>query len=193
MSGPITIRGTAPGMEQRENRPEYLKSSGVTMRVLLSSHVVEFGVLLDELKTAYRRIGEFIGVVENGPPKWDKERAEEIAKRLGCLRNDALAALFECEWDAAKAEDLLIRSGTCAVPKAADPADAPPPAPAQAVTYEASATEVVGPKVEQEGPLCPRCKGSMRKKKNKSNGTRFWGCSKYPECRGTVDIAGTEA
>ena len=40
-------------------------------------------------------------------------------------------------------------------------------------------------------PDCPRCRSVMvmRTAKRGSNaGSRFWGCSKYPECRGTREI-----
>ena len=37
------------------------------------------------------------------------------------------------------------------------------------------------------GPSCPECEGEMRRRANKS-GEPFWGCARYPLCRGTVDI-----
>jgi len=40
-------------------------------------------------------------------------------------------------------------------------------------------------------PQCPKCGGDMMKrvaKQGKNTGFPFWGCKKYPECKGTVDI-----
>jgi restriction system protein len=37
-------------------------------------------------------------------------------------------------------------------------------------------------------PLCPLCSAPMRlrtAKQGKNAGNQFWGCSKYPECKGT--------
>lgn len=32
---------------------------------------------------------------------------------------------------------------------------------------------------------CPRCTAAMVERKNKQSDDRFWGCSRYPKCRGT--------
>jgi len=34
-------------------------------------------------------------------------------------------------------------------------------------------------------PACPRCAAPMLMRSNRKTGESFWGCSKYPECRGT--------
>jgi len=39
---------------------------------------------------------------------------------------------------------------------------------------------------ENDGPECPKCKGPMRLRENKQDGTSFWGCRMYPSCRGTL-------
>lgn len=39
-------------------------------------------------------------------------------------------------------------------------------------------------------PQCPRCQSPMKlrtAKKGKTVGSQFWGCSKYPDCRGTLN------
>ncbi len=36
--------------------------------------------------------------------------------------------------------------------------------------------------------LCPICNSPMVKRRRKSDGAQFWGCSKYPQCRGTRRI-----
>lgn len=38
--------------------------------------------------------------------------------------------------------------------------------------------------------LCPDCGGEMALRTNKSNGNKFWGCKKFPNCRGTRDENG---
>lgn len=46
--------------------------------------------------------------------------------------------------------------------------------------------------VSEEIPACPRCQGEMVKrvaKKGLNQGQAFFGCSKFPKCRGVVNIA----
>ena len=33
-------------------------------------------------------------------------------------------------------------------------------------------------------PMCPDCGEEMTKRKGKSSGKEFWGCPKYPDCKG---------
>jgi ssDNA-binding Zn-finger/Zn-ribbon topoisomerase 1 len=49
------------------------------------------------------------------------------------------------------------------------------------------ADEVKEPK---DGYLCPECNGEMALRANRQSGEKFWGCKKYPACRGTRDSAG---
>lgn len=42
--------------------------------------------------------------------------------------------------------------------------------------------------VAQLAPKCPRCGSRMAKRVRKSDGHPFWGCTSYPNCKGTVDI-----
>lgn len=37
-----------------------------------------------------------------------------------------------------------------------------------------------------ETPTCPVCSGSMVERRNRRSGERFWGCARFPQCRGTV-------
>lgn len=37
---------------------------------------------------------------------------------------------------------------------------------------------------------CPDCGSDMMLRTNRQNGEKFWGCKKYPECRGTRDSSG---
>jgi len=41
-----------------------------------------------------------------------------------------------------------------------------------------------------ENVKCPQCGGPMASRANRSTGQRFWGCKKYPECRGTLNTDG---
>lgn len=41
-----------------------------------------------------------------------------------------------------------------------------------------------------ENVKCPDCDGPMTSRKNKSTGQRFWGCKKFPQCRGVRDTDG---
>lgn len=38
--------------------------------------------------------------------------------------------------------------------------------------------------------LCPECSSKMVSRKRKSDGVRFWGCSRFPQCKGTRDSDG---
>jgi ssDNA-binding Zn-finger/Zn-ribbon topoisomerase 1 len=37
---------------------------------------------------------------------------------------------------------------------------------------------------------CPDCGGEMVSRLNRAKNQRFWGCKKYPECKGTRDTDG---
>lgn len=41
-----------------------------------------------------------------------------------------------------------------------------------------------------EETTCPECGGKMISRKNASTGQRFWGCKRYPECKGTRNTDG---
>ena len=38
--------------------------------------------------------------------------------------------------------------------------------------------------------LCPECGGPMISRMNGKTGQRFWGCKKFPDCRGTRNTDG---
>jgi len=38
---------------------------------------------------------------------------------------------------------------------------------------------------------CPLCGGEMAKRFRRSDGQPFWGCLKFPECRGVVNMDGS--
>ena len=43
---------------------------------------------------------------------------------------------------------------------------------------------------ESKTYACPDCGSEMVARTNRQNGEKFWGCKKYPDCRGTRDSAG---
>lgn len=46
-------------------------------------------------------------------------------------------------------------------------------------------TESKLPLAEPVAPTCPKCSTDMTMRSNRRNGQRFWGCTRYPQCRGT--------
>lgn len=42
------------------------------------------------------------------------------------------------------------------------------------------------PPIQQR--TCPQCGAGMVERSNRNNGQRFWGCSGFPKCRGTIPI-----
>lgn len=41
-----------------------------------------------------------------------------------------------------------------------------------------------------EQTTCPDCGGPMRSRTNQKTGQKFWGCQRYPDCRGTRNTDG---
>ena len=39
-----------------------------------------------------------------------------------------------------------------------------------------------------QAPECPQCGSQMNERVRRSDGAPFWGCSRFPKCRGIVDI-----
>ena len=51
--------------------------------------------------------------------------------------------------------------------------------------------DTLGPVITANQPECPVCKSAMIKrtaKKGPNPGSQFWGCSRYPGCRGTRKV-----
>jgi restriction system protein len=44
------------------------------------------------------------------------------------------------------------------------------------------------PTTEAESPACPHCGGAMRRKINGTTQQPFWGCFRFPQCKGSVSI-----
>ncbi len=48
---------------------------------------------------------------------------------------------------------------------------------------------MAGKGVRQSGaPVCPKCGVPMVERKSRKDGTRFWGCTNYPQCRQTASM-----
>ena len=53
-------------------------------------------------------------------------------------------------------------------------------------SFASAASGTVEKPKDTNAPLCPKCNGSMRLRNGKNG--QFWGCIKYPDCRGTRDF-----
>ena len=49
------------------------------------------------------------------------------------------------------------------------------------------------PAPSQDSPVCPKCGAPMILRTAGKTGNKFWGCSKYPECKTTITFEGTAA
>jgi len=52
-------------------------------------------------------------------------------------------------------------------------------------------TRAVNIERKQESPGCPKCGSEMvlrTAKRGDNQGRQFWGCSKYPQCRGILEV-----
>lgn len=47
---------------------------------------------------------------------------------------------------------------------------------------------VVSQSIPPENPGCPKCGGAMANRANRRTGEIFWGCTSYPQCKGTRAI-----
>lgn len=58
--------------------------------------------------------------------------------------------------------------------------------PTRAVTESSSAVNTLKPEIPASAdPACPKCGAIMVKRLNRKSSETFWGCAKYPACRGT--------
>jgi restriction system protein len=51
--------------------------------------------------------------------------------------------------------------------------------------------EIIANKENNKSPSCPRCGGSMElreTRRGQNTGKMFWGCTKFPQCRGIVNV-----
>lgn len=43
--------------------------------------------------------------------------------------------------------------------------------------------------MKPEDVKCPECGGMMLRRRNRRDGSAFWGCARFPDCRGTLDAS----
>lgn len=69
------------------------------------------------------------------------------------------------------------------------------------MTHQPSAADVMAalaangqpvPKKKEEAPVCPRCGKPMTLRTANGTGKKFWGCTGFPKCRGSLDYTGEE-
>jgi restriction system protein len=61
--------------------------------------------------------------------------------------------------------------------------------PTKVATATTSTVNTTEPEtVPSLGPVCPKCGADMVKRLNRQTRDHFWGCAKYPACRGTRTI-----
>ena len=70
-----------------------------------------------------------------------------------------------------------VQQGSVSVPR-------PPSLPVAPVISRPEVIEAQAPLA----PICPRCEAQMVERSNRASGQRFWGCTKFPACRGTVAL-----
>lgn len=79
--------------------------------------------------------------------------------------------------------DLMDGAKLMALLKAAQTPPTAPTRPAQPAAPDAASANV------EAAPSCPRCEATMVRRQAKQGpnaGKQFWGCAKYPKCRGTI-------
>ena len=59
----------------------------------------------------------------------------------------------------------------------------------KAQTPRVESTLARAPEPEATVPTCPRCDTPMVLRPNRMTGQSFWGCSKFPQCRGSRDVS----
>ena len=83
-------------------------------------------------------------------------------------------------YDTGQLRESLMNAVACASPET--------PAPA-GVAVESGASPTDEPKANLETPTCPKCGSGMVlrvAKQGANKGGRFWGCSRYPHCKGIL-------
>lgn len=116
-----------------------------------------------------------LGTLQNARAKLDSLPAR--AKNDRAL-SDALAARAQAEQDL-KELGVSVPASTVALAVAPPPRPAPQPprTPRVATPSPLRRTGAAG------SPSCPKCGSSMRRRSGRYG--QFWGCSRYPKCRGT--------
>ena len=105
---------------------------------------------------------------------------EEVDRIVGTIEQGRLAA----NWQTHRQHVAHLKTRHCA-------------APIRSVTKKTPRIDYTNapPSIEQSGssviPPCPRCGGAMVLRtagKGDNKGNRFWGCSRFPTCRGIISV-----
>jgi len=67
----------------------------------------------------------------------------------------------------------------------------PPPPPPPVTTVSRNAPTTVSTRPKSSTPLCPNCSSSMRlqtARKGRNAGKQFWGCVRFPSCKGSRNL-----
>jgi len=163
--------------------------------------------LSDELLKDYRSF-----LIQRGLPLWDKDSSKALAMRER-LRHDVVPDLPPekegrtrlsgltglVEFVRAAEPEIAANAMVCAVNQAAyllrrlvegQSRDFVEKGGFTERLYEAR-TQARANNGEADAPVCPLCGEAMRKRtagKGPNAGNEFWGCSGYPECRGTLEV-----
>ncbi len=163
--------------------------------------------LSDELLKDYRSF-----LIQRGLPLWEKDSSKALAMRErlrhdvapnlpseqeGRTRLTGLTGLTEFVREAEP--EIAANAMVCAVNQAAyllrklverQSRDFVEKGGFTESLYEARTKARAG---DGDAPECPLCGKPMRRRtagKGANAGKEFWGCSAYPECRGTLEVAG---
>lgn len=119
-----------------------------------------------------------LGTLRNAKSRLDMLPAKARGDRA---LTEALAARAQAEQDLRKLGVPVPTSAvTMTVAPPPRPAPQPPRAPRAAAPASSRVTATSG------SPICPRCGSSMRRRSGRYG--QFWGCSRYPRCKGTWKI-----
>jgi restriction system protein len=155
--------------------------------------------LSDELLRDYKSF-----LVQNGLRVWPKDSREARAMRARLAQDRVpelppgppgvvrLSGLFGLSEFVSKAKpEFAANAMLCAVNQAAYLLHRQLQSQGQAFLEEGGFTEKLyaarrqARAAQPAGPACPACGQPMVRRSSKSGGQFFWGCSAYPECRGT--------
>lgn len=116
-----------------------------------------------------------LGTLRNARAKLDSIPARVKNDRA---LSDALATRAQAERDL-KELDASVPASTVALTVATPPRPAPQPPRAPHVATPAPSRRAGA----ASSPSCPKCGSSMRRRSGRYG--QFWGCSRYPKCRGS--------
>ncbi len=121
-------------------------------------------------------------VVSVGDFTADAQRFAQ-GKPIELINGDALLALVR-EGQARLAEATTAAPGQT---RATHVSPRQPRVEPDAVATEAASHDTA--RADHAPPTCPRCNAAMVRRANKQSGSAFWGCSRFPACRGTRALA----